>query len=395
MTSTERPPDVTEVVVVCAGTTWNGSRGSAHHIADHLRERCPVLWVDPPVSHVTLARNRTFHQLRERRLRVVAPDLAVLSPIVLPAMRRPIINGTTERLVRWQIRRALRSLGARSTVRIVASDLMLFEDRPGELQVLYAMDDLAAGAELIGVPVERIRRNEARQGASCDLVVAVSPALRDKWAEHADSVFIPNGCDAERFVGVDDLVAADDVVLPRPIAGLVGYLSDRIDLDLLEAVADRGISILLVGKRAPTAGPGRLDEFLARPNVQWVGSRPFEEMGPYLRAMDVGLTPYADSLFNRASFPLKTLEYLAAGRGAVVTDLPAHRWLDTDLIDITSSPAAFADAVSRRLVDAHRPTDVADRQRFAMAHSWAVRADQFAEAVGLERSPVTAGGWRP
>jgi hypothetical protein len=38
--------------------------------------------------------------------------------------------------------------------------------------------------------------------------------------------------------------------------------------------------------------------------------------------MDVGLTPYADTPFNQASFPLKTLEYLSAGLPVVSTDLP-------------------------------------------------------------------------
>lgn len=196
--------DAREVVIVCAATPWTGHRGSDHHIADHLRDRTAVLWVDPPVSHVTLARSRTLHLLRGPRLRVLAPDLAVLSPLVLPAMRRPIMNGITERLVRHQIRRAIRTLGVTSSVRIVASDLMLFEEvRRGaaavsgskpETRVLYAMDDLAAGAELIGVPATRIRRNENRQGARSDLVIAVSPALRDKWSRCAPSIFIPNGC---------------------------------------------------------------------------------------------------------------------------------------------------------------------------------------------------------
>ena len=77
-------------------------------------------------------------------------------------------------------------------------------------------------------------------------------------------------------------------------------------------------------------------------------------MPSYLRAIDVGLTPYADSAFNRASFRWNS-SYLAAGRQAVSTNLPAVRWLDTDLVATARGPEAFADAVQRCLVRAGTP----------------------------------------
>ena len=90
---------------------------------------------------------------------------------------------------------------------------------------------------------------------------------------------------------------------------------------------DRGVAA--AGRAgSPTFDPERMEALIARPNVHWLGTKPFAELPSYLGAIDVGLTPYAQSAFNRASFPLKTLEYLAAGRPAVASDLPAHRWLD-------------------------------------------------------------------
>ena len=59
-----------------------------------------------------------------------------------------------------------------------------------------------------------------------------------------------------------------------------------------------------------------MEALLARPNVQWVGAAPFERLPTYMRAIDVGIVPYADSAFNQ-ELPLKTLEYLAAGRPTV------------------------------------------------------------------------------
>ena len=125
------------------------------------------------------------------------------------------------------------------------------------------------------------------------------------------------------------------------MVGVVGHLTDRIDISLLEAVVDSGLSLLMVGPRDPRWEPERFERLIASPHVQWVGLKPFAALPGYLRLIDVGITPYQDTAFNRASFPLKTLEYLAAGRGAVSSDLPATRWLQTDLVQVASGPGGL------------------------------------------------------
>jgi len=171
---------------------------------------------------------------------------------------------------------------------------------------------------------------EAQAVREADVVFAVSSPLVDLWrGQGADPILLPNGCDAAAFRRVDDAASPPDVLLPRPIVGFSGHLSDRIDIGLLEAVAATGVSLLLVGPRQRTVDARVFERLLARPNVQWVGARKFEELPSYLSLMDVGITPYSQSDFNRASFPLKTLEYLAAGLPAVVTDLPAAQSLSS------------------------------------------------------------------
>ena len=110
--------------------------------------------------------------------------------------------------------------------------------------------------------------------------------------------------------------------------------------------------------------------------MRWVGLKTSDALPSYLRAMDVGIVPYRDSRFNRGSFPLKTLEYLAAGRAVVSTDLPAIRWLATDLICI-AEPASFADEVDRLLAMPRTAALLAQRQAFAARHSWAAGQLKF------------------
>ena len=165
------------------------------------------------------------------------------------------------------------------------------------------------------------------------------------------------------------------------MTGLIGHINARIDLHLLEAIADRGRSLLLVGPKDPGFEPERFGALVRRPNVCWVGPKPFELLPGYLRLLDVGLVPYRDSAFNRGSFPLKTLDYLAAGRGVVATDLPSIRWLATDLVTVASGPGAFADAVDRSLEQIKSPALMARRRALAAQHGWADRAAELHAAI--------------
>ncbi len=124
----------------------------------------------------------------------------------------------------------------------------------------------------------------------------------------------------------------------------------------------------------------------ARPNVQWVGPRPHEALPAYLGAARVGLVPYTDTRFNRHSFPLKALEYLAAGLPVVGTDLPALRQLAGEAgadVTVAAAPAAFVDAVESLVARVAQPSSAAVRRAFAAQHDWAHRAQRFAELIGV------------
>lgn len=374
------------LVVLCAGTSWDGNRFPDQHIAERLAQYAPVLYVDPPLSPLTARRHpHLAASLQGPRLRRIGPSLARLTPLVPPGKERPGMKALTTALTRRAVRRAAGRLGGEVHAVVIASLEPMFGTCGEAVKVLYGTDDFVAGAELMGVPSARLRRQEAQRLAEADTVIACSPALMNKWAAlGAAPSFIPNGVDDELFATTNTVEPAADVTLPRPIAGFIGHLSNRIDLQYLEAVADRGHSVLLVGPRQATFAMDRVASLLERSNVQWIGPRPFADLPRYLAHMDVGLVPYADTAFNRGSFPLKTLEYLAGGRAAVTSDLPSFRWLDTDLVTITADPETFADAVTTALEA--RPTDeaVARRQAFASQHSWSQRAADFATLLGLK-----------
>ena len=371
------------LLVYCAGTAWDGTRGTDRHMAEQLTRYAPLLYVDPPLSAHRARGIRALCGVGLDKPTVVMPRLARLSPVATPAQSRSGVWRITEGLLRRALRTTTAQLGGDVHAVVAATSADVLGACGERCRVLYGTDDLVAGSELLGTPRARLEAQERRLLGKADVVVAVSSPLVSNWTQQGVSpILIPNGCDAEFLADVDETPAPDDVDLPSPIAGLVGYISERVDFRLLRGVAEAGTSLLLVGPHSPGVN-GPMRDLVARDNVRWVGQKPYDSLKSYLRIMDVGLVPYADSPFNRGSFPLKLLEYLAAGRGVVATDLPSVRSLGTELVDIASTPRAFADAVTHRALEGRVPGLTSARRAFAAQHSWAQRAQDFAEAVGL------------
>jgi teichuronic acid biosynthesis glycosyltransferase TuaH len=376
---------MTQVVVVASGVTWDGVKGSERQLAESLARHADILWVDPPVSPVTPARfsGRTGRMWRPV-LRAVRPGIVRLTPVGPPGWTRPGVRSLTWPLVRAQISWALRRSGRNPDVFIACHQHDLL-GRWGRdvVDVLYGTDDWVAGATLMNQDARYVLREERAAIARADLVLAVGPELAERWEGlGAQPVVFPNGCDPSAYQS-PSAPGPVPAGFPAKVAGLVGQLSDRIDIALLESVADTGIGLLLVGPREPGWEPERAGALLSRSNVHHVGPVPFEELPQWFARLDVGLTPYADTAFNRASFPLKTLEYLAAGLPVVSTDLPASRRLSEETPHIRIATESFADAVVRAADTEWTPDAVEQRRCVAARHSWAARAAEFARLAGL------------
>jgi teichuronic acid biosynthesis glycosyltransferase TuaH len=381
-----------QLTVLVSGVSWDGVRGSERALTEALGKYTDVLWVDPPISPATPQRYRRFAATTGPSWRPTLteelPWLHRLTPVVLPGLTRPVVRTTTWPMVRSQIRQALDQIGRTPFAVIACSfDDVLTGWPSGTRTVLYGTDDWVAGAELMGQQAGRLRKQERRAVAAAGLVLAVTPELADRWRDlGANPTLLPNGCDPDAYAAVDTVrPAALPPGFPMPVAGVVGQLNDRLDADLLAAVADSGLGLLLVGPRDPGWLPERWESLVTRPNVHHTGAVPFADLPQWLARMDVGLTPYTDTAFNRASFPLKTLEYLAAGRPVVGSDLPATRGLARESADViaVAGAQAFAGRVMAAADLPRDPEDIRRRQAVARRHSWASRATRLAGLLGL------------
>ncbi|MEV8509131.1 glycosyltransferase [Actinoplanes sp. NPDC051475] len=384
-----------DLIVYYSGSRWDGPPGHDRHMAEALSRLRPVLFVEPLVSALTGLNRPELAALLDRpRLQVLSPRLAHLVTPVVPGFSRPAVHRLVPPLVRRATRRAVEKLyGPASREPLAAVVCSRFGDPgvplPARRRVFYVTDDLVAGAGMVGLSRDWLLREEAASLRRADAVAVVSEAIRERYArDGVRAELVANGCRPDAYTGVDEAPIPAGVALPVPVAGLLGHVNDRIDLALLEAVADTGASLLIVGPVAPGYDSARFEALAGRPNVCWTGPKPYAEMPSYLRLIDVGLTPYADNAFNRASFPLKTLEYLAAGRGVVATPLPAVTWLGTDLVSTAATPEEFAARVRQALAVPRTPELAARRRAFAREHSWDRRAHQIAELLGVGAAEV-------
>ncbi|WP_162599879.1 glycosyltransferase family protein [Nocardioides solisilvae] len=378
---TARPGGARPTVLWQAGVPWDGVVGTDRQLVTRLARWTDVVWVDPPLSVVRSAGPRDA--LRGVRVGTPLPGVTRVTLPAPPWPYRPGVLPVTAALARTLLDRFLAAGPGRVDVVVATSPYLPLQPVPGARRVYYATDDFPAGAALMGQRPDRMAALEARRVAEAQTLGAVSPVIVERWPDRSAFV-LPNGCDVDHHARVEEAPEPQDVSLEGRVAGVVGQLSERIDLALLEAVAGTGLSLLLVGPRLAGWGGARFDRLVARGNVQWVGRKEFAELPSYLRRIDVGLTPYADSAFNRASFPLKTLEYLAAGRAALSTPLPALELLATDLVAVASGPDEFA---ARAVALAHAagdPREVEARRRFARRHGWEERARRLAGLLGLD-----------
>lgn len=368
-----------DLVVLWAGNTWDSLPATDHHLARAFAPTHDVLWIDPPRSAHIRPEGRSMG------LQQVEPGIQVLDVPMFPAPSRPVLRELAHGVQHAALAATLRRLGRRPWVTMVCSARAPLPARGDHgVRVLHVTDDWVAGAAMMGLDQAALRRVLERNVQTADVVSAVSVDLArdlEEFAPRRPVAVVPNGATVAAVL--PQIAPADR----RREAVLVGQLNERLDFSLLQAVAEAGVPMRIMGPRTAreAATNEALDRLVATPGVTWLGPVAHADLAENLATGRVGLTPYVINDFNRASFPLKTLEYLALGLPVVSTPLESLEWLDTDLVDVAATPEEFAAAVLRRVDEPIDPAADEARRAFADQHSWQARVAELVRLANEAR----------
>ncbi len=210
-----------------------------------------------------------------------------------------------------------------------------------EVAIVYdCMDELS---QFRGAPPELIAR-ERMLLEKADVVFCGGQKMRAKRLPlNSNTHFYGTGVDIAHFGSAlsSELPVAPEITAlgGAPVLGYFGVIDERIDYDLLAALADARSDwhIVMVG---PTA---KVDpaEFPKRPNLHWIGGRTYAQLPSLTTGFSVAMMPFALNAATEYINPTKALEYMAAGRPVVSTALDEVKMNFGRIARIAKSHAEF------------------------------------------------------
>ncbi|MDD2586346.1 MAG: glycosyltransferase [Syntrophomonadaceae bacterium] len=215
--------------------------------------------------------------------------------------------------------------------------------------------------------------------STADVVLATSDSLYDAAREiNPHTYLVPNGCDYDFFslAASKSLPVPDDMKnISAPIIGYFGALASWCDLELIEQIADQhpDWSIVLIGPLY------NISTVPSRPNIHWLGFKPYNSLASYAQLFDVGIIPFRQSTMTESVNPIKMWEYMATGMPIVATAIPEVKKYE-ELLYPAENGAEFIQKIQQALVE-DTPEKRSQRMEFARNNSWSNRARQIIEII--------------
>jgi glycosyltransferase involved in cell wall biosynthesis len=337
----QRPRDYS--IIVHSHLDWDWVWQRPQQFLSRLSKRHRVLFVEAPrpIAEISSAS-------------VCVRDVADYPNILVVQNKIPATCWSDGAWVDQERRRLLQTLLAEPVGRNFASPVQWFYDpmavtafagHLNERAIVYdCMDELSS---FRGSPPEMVRRDRELL-AVADVVFAGGPKIcRAKRELNANCFSFGCGVDAKHFSRARDpklLLPADVRDLPHPIYGYIGVVDERIDYDLLAALADASNgSVVMVGP-STKVDPAT---FPRRANLHWLGGRDYAELPAYAKSFEVCLMPFALNKATEFINPTKALEYMGTGKPIISTSVEDVVMQFSEVVVIAESHADFIAKAAR------------------------------------------------
>ncbi|MBT1702553.1 glycosyltransferase family 1 protein [Chryseosolibacter indicus] len=247
---------------------------------------------------------------------------------------------------------------------------LAFSDHFNPIIIIYdCMDELSA----FKFAPHGLREKENELFGKADLVFTGGYSLYEaKKHKHPDVHAFPSSIDVPHFNKARTYSAdpEDQASIPHPRIGFFGVLDERMDFDLVEAVAKRKpdwhfVMIGPVTKIDPNSLPNLT-------NIHYLGMKPYSELPDYISGWDVAMMPFAHNESTRYISPTKTPEYLAAGKPVVSTPIidVIRQYGRHGLVNIAGTSEEFVRVVSLELENHDREEWLDNVDDLLSQNSW-------------------------
>lgn len=271
---------------------------------------------------------------------VAVPHLPPAPEEIRDAMQRQLVD---ELLARYEIVEYL--------LWYYTPTALAFTDHLTPAAIVYdCMDELSA---FKGAPAH-LKDREAALMRRASLVLTGGQSLYEaKRTQHHNIHPFPSAVDVAHFAQARTISAEPDDLrsVPRPRLGFFGVIDERMDLALVDGVAEArpDWQLVMLGpvvKIDPATLP-------ARRNIHYLGSRSYDQLPAYIAGWDVALLPFARNDATRFISPTKTPEYMAAGKPVVSTSIRdvVRPYGQTGLVRIADNVPAFVRACEAAMAE--------------------------------------------
>jgi glycosyltransferase involved in cell wall biosynthesis len=353
MTRTDRNDRATRVVptfdvplIVHSHLRWDFVWQRPQQLLSRFAESAPVLFVEEALFADDVAHGRLD-------LSTPTPNVTRAVPVLPGALRGDGDRALVE--VRSLVRAALARGGALAG-RFNAPVQWFYTPMPaptmlgafGARGVVYdCMDELS---KFRFAPRELVEREKLLMSRADVVFTGGHTLWRSKTRYHDNVHFFGCGVDSAHFAKArlsETPTPPDLADVDVPVLGYYGVIDERVDYELVRAVAAANPDCL-VAMVGPVVKVDPRDLPQA-PNLRWLGQKSYAELPSYAKAFDVCLMPFALNEATEYINPTKTLEYMAAGRPIVSTPIADVLHHFTPVVAIGDTPEAFVRAVRAAL----------------------------------------------
>jgi glycosyltransferase involved in cell wall biosynthesis len=359
-------------------------------------QRCRVLYIDPPVIIPGNGESLLWEQQNDSAVRVIRPLFAD-KRIGAETRERDY-----EKLWSDLLPEVLAIAGTNTIIWNFApqADYLVAAALPQvKLAVYDCMDDLASFKD----GTEEMRKREDHLLSLVDLLFTGGRSMYESRKDrHPRAYCFPSGVDVEHYKHTRDPQIQEPAAIaeiPHPRLGYFGVLDERIDWELIAAVARERPQWhwTLVGPFAKVEP----EELPAGSNIHYLGQQEYADLPAFLKGFDIATMPFALNEATRVISPTKTPEYLAGGKPVISTSVPDVVATYDEVVEIADGADTWITTIEQMLAW----TDEQRQERLERAaplleqsswdsvveRMWALMQERLAEKAAIGSPKSIAG----